>query len=117
MNRRYAIIFSSFVVVALLMGLVGWLAESMVMRWVAPAIGLALISIGLGVNSLVMAADTDRRMSEIQAKLARIVDLQVEIQEKQKEQASSGPPIVASLQAMSQYYMDYINKQKGEDNK
>jgi len=54
-------------------------------------------------------------MTKLDATLARIEGLQEEIRKEQKEQASSGPPIVASLQAMSQYYMDYISKQKGED--
>ena len=56
-------------------------------------------------------------MAEMSATLDRIEGLQEEILKEQKEQASSGPPIVASLEAMSKYYMDYINKQKGEENK
>ncbi len=56
-------------------------------------------------------------MTEMDAALARIEGLQEEIRKEQNERASSGPPIIASLQAMSQYYMDYINKQKGEGKK
>ena len=112
MNRRlyYSL---TIIILAVFLGLFGWFTESSSIRWVAPAFGLALIAVGLGVNSLIIALHTERRMTEMGAVLARIENLQEEIRKEQNEQASSGPPIVASLQAMSQYYMDYINKQKG----
>jgi hypothetical protein len=42
-------------------------------------------------------------------------DLLKEIQKEQKEQANSSSPIVTSLQALSQHYMDLLTKQKSED--
>ena len=117
MKRRLYYYPLTIVILAVFLGLFGWFTESSSIRWVAPAFGLALIAVGLGVNSLIIALHTERRMTEMGAALARIEGLQEEIRKEQNERASSGPPIIASLQAMSQYYMDYINKQKGEDNK
>ena len=107
----------TIVILAVFLGLFGWFTESSSIRWVAPAFGLALIAVGLGVNSLIIALHTERRMTEMGATLTRIESLQEEIRKEQNERASPGPSIVASLEAMSQYYMDYISKQKGEDKK
>ena len=117
MSRRLVINLSFFTVLALILCLVGWFAQSEMIKWAAPAFGVAILAAGLGVNSLIIALDTDKKMTEMGAALARIEGLQEEIRKEQNERASSGPPIIASLQAMSQYYMDYINKQKGEDKK
>ena len=56
-------------------------------------------------------------IDQILDKLNKIEGMLEEIQSKQIEQANSGTPIVASLEAMTKYYMDYINKQKEEDKK
>ena len=115
MNWRYFISLLSSVILALLLGVIGWVTESTTLKWAAPAIGLALISVGLGVNSLIIALHTDRKMKEMDATLARIEGLQEEIQKEQKEQASSSPTIIAPLQALSQYYLDYLTSKKRED--
>jgi len=115
MSWRPFISLFSFIILALFFGIVGWVTESTIIKWAAPAIGLALIAVGLGVNSLMIALHTYRRMTEMDATLARIEGLQEEIQKEQREQASSRSPVVESLQALSQYYFDYIAKQKGED--
>lgn len=105
----------AIVILAIFLGLVGWLTESSSIRWVAPAFGLALIAVGLGVYSLIIVLHTEKKVTEMGAALARIEGLQGEIQKEQNERANSGPPIVASLEVMSQYYMDYIKKQKNKD--
>ncbi len=117
MNRRHSYILIVVFVLDLIFGSVSWFAESIFIRMAFPAIGLALIALGLGLNSFLITEETNKRMNNIEATLTQIKDLQEEIQKEQKEQGSKGPPIIASLQAMSQYYMDYINKQKGEDKK
>ncbi len=116
MNRRlyYSL---TIIILAVFLGLFGWFTESTTVRWVAPAFGLALIAIGLGVNSLIIALHTEKRATEIGSVIARIEGLAEEMRKEQNERASSGPPIVASLEAMTKYYMDYINKQKEEDKK
>lgn len=106
----------AIVMLAVFLGLFGWFTEPSSIRWVAPAFGLALIAVGLGVNSWIIALHTEKRATEMGAALARIESLAEEMRKEQNERASSGTPIVASLQAMSQYYMDYINKRK-EDKK
>ena len=116
MKRRLYYYPLAIIILAVFLGLFGWFTESTTVRWVAPAFGLALIAVGLGVNSWIIALHTEKRATEMGAALARIEGLAEEMRKEQNERASSGPPIVASLQAMSQYYMDYINKQK-EDKK
>ncbi len=61
------------------------------------------------------ALHTEKRVSELGAVLTRIEGIAEEMRKEQNEQASSGPPIIASLQAISQQYMDYVNKQQRED--
>ena len=53
-------------------------------------------------------------IDQILDKLNKIEGMLEEIQSEQKEQANSGPPIIASLEAMSRYYMDYLTKQQSE---
>ena len=120
MNRRLYYYPLIIVILAVFLGLFGWFIESSSIRWVAPAFGLALIAVGLGVNSLIIALHTERKMTEMGAALARIEGLQEEIQKEQKEQSeqkSSGSQIIPTLQVFSQFYLDYLNKQKGEDKK
>ncbi len=120
MNRRLYYYPLTIVIIAVFLGLFGWFTESLSIRWVAPAFGLALIAVGLGVNSLIIALHTERKMTEMGAALARIEGLQEEIQKEQKEQSeqkSSGSQIIPTLQVFSQFYLDYLNKQKGEDKK
>ena len=117
MNWRWFTSLSFFIVLALILFLVALFTHSEMIKWAASAFGIALIVVGLGVNSLIIALHTERRMTEMGATLTRIEGLQEEIRKEQNERTTSGSPIIASLQAASQYYMDYIKKQKGEDKK
>ena len=117
MKRRLYYYPLAIVILAVFLGLFGWFTESSSIRWVAPAFGLALIAVGLGLYSFIIALHIEKRATEMGAALARIEGLAEEMRKEQNERASSGTPIVASLEAMTQYYMDYINKQKGEVNK
>ena len=117
MNRRLYFIPLSSVIVAVFIAILGWFTESSIVRFAAPAYGLALISVGFGLYSFLVSSQTDGRMDKITTTLARIEGLQEEIQKKQEEQSSSSSPLVTSLQALSQYYFDYIAKQKAEDEK
>jgi len=56
-----------------------------------------------------------RHGNPIRKDLEEIKQLLKDQDEILREQKSTGPPIVASLEAISKYYMDYISKQKGED--
>jgi len=103
--------------VAIILGIIGWTAESTVMKWATLAFGLAFISLGFGLYSYFLSSYTDRRMNEITTTLARIEELQEEILKQQKEQGSSGSPVVASVQALSQFYFDYLAQQKEEKEK
>ena len=78
----------------------------------APVISLGLILIGLGVNSLVLVSQTDRKIKAINVTLENIEQIQEAIQREQKEQSSSPSTIVPTLQAFSQLYLDYLTKQQ-----
>ena len=117
MNRRILFIQLSFILLAILFGIIGWITASTVMKWAAPAYGLAFVSMGLGLYSFFISSYTDKRMNEITTTLARIEELQEEILKQQKEQESSGSPVVASVQALSQFYFDYLAQQKEEKEK
>ena len=115
MKRRLFINLFSFIVLSLILIVFGLVTQSEIVKWALPAIALALLSVGLGVNSLIIASDADKRIDEINTTLARIVELQEEIQTEQKEQSSSRSTIVPTLEALSQYYLNYVAKQKRED--
>ena len=115
MKWRPFISLLSFIFVALIVGLVGWLTQSSELQWAVAAIGLALILVGLGVNSLLISLHTDRRINEVKTTLTRIETLQTEMQKEQKKQSSSGSTILPTLQAFSQLYLDYQAKQKSEE--
>lgn len=116
MKRRLYYYPLAIIILAVFLGLFGWFTESTTVRWVALAFGLSLVAVGLGVNSLIIALHTEKRATEMGAALTRIEGLAEEMRKEQNERANSGTPIVASLQAMSQYYMDYIKKQKESKN-
>ena len=115
MKRRPFINLFSFTVLALILILYGLVAQSEMVKWALPAIGLGFLAVGLGVNSLIIARDGDKRISEINTALTRIGDLQIEILNEQKEHSSPRSTIVPTFQALSQYYSDYVAKQKRED--
>ena len=79
------------------------------------AFALATLSVGFGIGSLTLALEIDRRITTIDLTLTRIATIQEEIKKTQEEQPSSNKPLLATLQGLSQYYMDYITKQKTED--
>ncbi|MFC1899717.1 hypothetical protein ACFLXP_05260 [Chloroflexota bacterium] len=117
MKRNLYYVPLAFVILAIILAFFGWFSDSFLVNWIAPVFGLAFIAIALGLYSFLIALQTDRRITEMGTTLARIEGLQEEMRKAQDERAGSGTPIVASLEAMSKYYMDYINEQKGEDNK
>ena len=106
-----------FVVAAIIFGIVSLVILPPTIKWVAPAVALGFISVGLGVNSLVLVSHTDKKIEAVNMTLKSIEQLQEEIRKEQKEQPSSGAPIIPTLQAFSQLYFDYLAKQEsGEEN-
>ena len=101
--------------------LIQWL---MALFFIYAALSLPSIELKLGTSSLAIAfasiassnmisLSDKEKIDQILEKLSKLEDLQKEMQKEQKERQNSSPPIVASLQALSQYYTDYISKQKG----
>lgn len=118
--KRVLFSIAAFSLVAFLISLLIFIVDTVELKWATAAGALGAAGVGLAYYSCLLALRTDAMMNEIHLSLSQIKGLQEEIQKEQKEQSeqkSSGPAIVASLQAVSQYYMDYINKQKGEANK
>jgi ABC-type uncharacterized transport system fused permease/ATPase subunit len=102
---------TSFVIAAFIMALLGYTIVSSDLRYAILAGALGLLGAGLSLNSCMLAQRTENRMKDINATLSRIENFQKEMHNEQKEQAKSNSPIVTSLQALSQYYMDYLAKQ------
>ena len=115
MNWRDSMTLIYFVVAAVIFAVIGWFTLSPAIKWAAPAVALGLISVGLGVNSLVLVNHTDRKIETMKEALKSIKQLQEEIQKEQKEQSSSSSPIVPTLQAFTQMYLDYLAKQQSEE--
>jgi sulfite exporter TauE/SafE len=104
-----------FVVAAVIFGIVGWVTLAPTITWIIPIVTLGLILLGLGINSLVLVTHTYKKIEAISETLKSIEQIQEAIQKEQKEQSSSNPPIVPTLQAFSQLYLDYVTKQQIKD--
>ena len=79
------------------------------------AFALATLSVGFGISSLMVASHTDKITCELKMAIERTENLQKEIKKAQEEQPGSGKPLLATLQGLSQYYFDYVAKQKKAD--
>ena len=111
MKWRLLISVCAFIIGALILGIIGRLSWETVFN----AYALGVLSVGLGANSLMISLNTAKRTNSIEAALTRIASLQEEIKKAQEEQPSSSKPILATLEGLSQYYLDYIAKQKEKD--
>ena len=111
MNWRPFISLISFIVLALIFVLLGWITESIESTWAAVA-SLALIGVGLGVNSFMISLDTNRRIDDVNKTLKRIEILQTEMQNEPKEQSGSESKIIPTIEAFSKFYLGYLAKQK-----
>ena len=117
MKQTYSFVLYSFIILVLLaltVALVMHFIEPSETNWVVTAIGLALTAVWLGFTSFVIALRTERAINTINLKLEHVEQLQQDIQKELKEKEESRSPIVTSLQALSQYYQDYLAKQKPE---
>ncbi|MFC1926070.1 hypothetical protein ACFLW2_05185 [Chloroflexota bacterium] len=101
----------SFTVAAFILVLLGYTTDSPDMRYAILAGSVGLLGAGLSLNCFILAQRTDSRIDEINTTLSRLESLQKEIHSEQREQAKSDSPLATSLQALSQYYVDYIDKQ------
>jgi len=88
-----------------------WIAASTELRWAAVAVAIALISLGLGMQSFVFARYTDDRLKEISEDIKRLQALQDEIKVEQEKQKSTNTPVIASMAAISQL-VDFFSKKK-----
>ena len=79
------------------------------------AIGGLAIALSTIAYSDIRTMLDKQKFDQIIVKIDKMEDLLKEIQKEQKEQANSSSPIVTSLQALSQHYMDLLTKQKSED--
>ncbi len=110
MRWRLFVYLFAFSIGALILGIIGWISGEAVLN----AYALGVLSVGLGVNSLMISLNTEKRTNSMEAALTRIESIQEEIKKAQEEQPSSGKPLLATLQGLSQYYLDYMSKQKGD---
>jgi hypothetical protein len=105
-----------FIIAAVVLGVVSWIVLPPSAVWVAPVVALGLISIGLGVNSVVLADRTNKRIEAIQETLIRIEQTQEAIQKEHEKQSGPHSMIIPTLQAFTQLYMDSVaEQQSGEE--
>ena len=104
-----------FIIAAIVFGIISWVILPPAVAWIALVVVWGLILIGLVVNSLLLLRDTDKKIKEINESLQNIVQIQEAMQKEQKEQAGSRSTVVPTLQAVSQFYMDYFARQKGKE--
>ena len=80
--------------------------------------GLSIVFAFIASSDIRDMADK-QKIDQILDKLSKIEDLQKEIQseqKEQKEQGSSRQPIIASIEAFTKFYMDYMAKRKEGEN-
>ena len=115
MNKRQYYYPLAIIAIGMFLGLLGWFNESSSIRWIAPAFGLVLIGVALGLSSLIIASNTEKRATELIAGLARIESLAEELREEISGKKNHGAQIIPTLEAISQYYTEYLNRPKGEE--
>ena len=113
MKWKDFIILTCFIIAAIFFGIVAWVTFPPPIKWIVPAIAIGIISMGLGVNSITLAYNVDRKIEVMNGTLNSIERIQ---EEMHKEQADSSSPIVTSLQALPQHYLDYLAKQQESNN-
>ena len=108
MKWRLFIIIFAFSIGTLVLAIMGRLNGETLFN----AYALGVLAVGLGVNSMVIALNADKRTDNIEATLTRIASLQEEIKKAQEEQPGSSTTILSTLEGLSQYYLDYISRQR-----
>ena len=111
MRWRLFISIFAFSIGALILAIIAWTSGETVLN----AYALGVLAVGLGVNSLVISLNTAKRTNSIEATLTRIESLQEEIKKAKEQQPSSSKPILATLEGLTQYYLDYMAKNKVKD--
>ncbi|MBN2187130.1 MAG: hypothetical protein JW732_06735 [Dehalococcoidia bacterium] len=111
MRWRPFISIFAFGIAALILAIIAWTSGETALN----AYALGVLAVGLGVNSLIISLNTAKRTNSIEAALTRIESLQQEIKKAQEEQPGSNRPILATLEGLTQYYLDYMAKQKAKD--
>jgi hypothetical protein len=115
MNKRL-IILTGFSCLALVIALTGLFSPSESIKWAAPAYAIALVSLGLAVNSYIVNANTEKRISNIEASLTQIKTLQEEIKKgltEQTDKKDSSPQLIPILRAISNS-MGFFNTETKE---
>ena len=106
MHYRNLRIFTYSTIAAFILGIVGWVTLPPDVAWIAPIVALVLILLGLGINILALINRADRNIDSIIETLKNMEQIQETIQKEQKEQSHFHSPIIPTLQAFSQLYLD-----------
>ena len=117
MNWRAFYVLLLFILIAFTFGLLGLFSQSLELKLAITAGSLALLSVGLGINSFLISLNTEKRINEVSFNLTRIEEFQTELQREYKEhqeQSSSGSMIIPTLETFTKFYLDYLDRQKGE---
>lgn len=108
---------TAFALLALLISLLVFAATNIEGELVV-IIGVLTFTGMVGSGSFILMTSTNKKIHEMKTNLTRIEALQEEIQKEigeQKEKSSSQSTVVASLQALSQTYIDYLARQEAGD--
>jgi uncharacterized integral membrane protein len=79
------------------------------------AFALAVLSAGFGISAMLAALQAEKSVARIRETMERIEALQEEIKKTQEEHSTPSRPILATLESLTQYYMDYLARQKKGD--
>ncbi len=115
MHRRLLVSLYSLLAMSIILIAVALFIGSPEVKWIVAAVGLATVSVGLGITSFVISLHAASTTSKMVSTLNQIEKTQQDILTELKREKSSSPPIVASLQAFSQFYLDYLQKQASKD--
>jgi len=111
MNWKHFGITIVSIILALSLVIVGLIVKLDILH----AFALAVIALGLGVNSLTLTLLTNGRLTKMKETLAGIEHLLQELKQTQTE--SSDSSVIPTLKALSQLYVDYLSKQQDSGGK
>jgi sulfite exporter TauE/SafE len=105
-----------FIIAGIIAGIVCWFTLPVGFQWSAFIIAAIIILLGICINTLVLAHRTERKIEALTETLKNIGRLQESIKTEQEKQASSHTPVVATLQTLSQLYLESLSEQSsGEE--
>ena len=109
----YPLLLCTFVAAIIL--IYAWLTQPIEIIWVFASLAIALISLGLGLNSILIAVNSKNQFEGLSKKFdEEFQKLQQEIKDAHQKQSDAQSPMVVSMSALSQFLTNWTKQKEQE---